>query len=171
MSSRNGKVKIPDSLYDLHMEIMEDQAPEVWEEYREYGPADLESATRWLRPKLDSTLDQVESALSNGDIEKAEDNIIIFSQLKVRHATAQKHLEMRLIHLGKPPVWGEPEAVPKWLRDGLTEDELAKAVEKQRIRAEFQQRRDEGETAKDIRSDLGDRYGKSDSTIKKIVYQ
>jgi hypothetical protein len=102
-------------------------------------------------------------------MEQARELIVVFAQLKVRHATAQKHLQMRLMD-GKPVPWAESEAVPEWIQDELPDGTTTDMIRNRKIRAEFESRKKGGENSKDIRSDLADKYGRSESTIKDIVY-
>lgn len=162
--------EIPDRLQDKKTKVMREEAPKVWEAYREYSPADLEAAIRWLQPRAKKASQQFESALLNGDLDDAEELIIVFAQLNIRLATAQKHIEKQLIHLGEPLSWAETETVPNWIQEELTDRQVDDIVRNQKIRAEWRARQEGEEKKKTIRKDLAEKYGRSESQIKKIVY-
>lgn len=95
-------------LEELQLEVMEDEAPKVWEEYRTYGPADLEAIIRWLKPRLQETISDLEERLDDGST-NVEQLVQRSAEMKIRHATAQRMLDIRIRGLHAPVPWEEKD--------------------------------------------------------------
>lgn len=154
-------------LSELLEEAREEQGAEVWNTYRQYDPASLQTIMQYTQRILDALLEQ-------GGTPDRDD----LKRLLLRQDTAFRQLHLRVFQLAdKPPRFGNlASEMPQWVRQGLDDGKVQDMVLNQFIQADIDSHlngRDWSDLSRGEKSDVYDeleqKYPKSRSNLRDRV--
>lgn len=167
----------PFEFYGEGADRLRDVARKAWNALRNYGPADLRAVRQHLQERIeDDFLPWKENAAEKGDQAEYDRASRLLEEARQYRWIAFTLLERRLVEPGEAPEWEnltEEEQRHRYTLADVPDDVRFVMTNEQKrdvaMHREYWRRRDEGEPAQDLLTELGNRYGLEPDYVRKRI--